>query len=408
MTQPAAPSSSPNAAFRAGARRRPRAWPRRTLAVAIVLLLLVVAVRVALDPIAQHYTRRGLAGVKGMNGDFQSVHVTVFPPRYELQELEVIQSPGGERPLLEVKRAVVSVDWRRLLRGQLVAELRLDEPEVELGQRAAAEAEADERKLRSTDIAPRLEALIPARIERIEVRRGTFAVRRPGDPAPPELRVRRIELAAENLATRAELTRGRPATVSLSAVLGESGDLSGFASADLFADGLDAAGHVALRGWNLAELYEPARVSTGLQLPQGTLDLFAEFEVEGGVIRGGVKPVLRNVEVRPTEDTIGNWLAAWAADAALDLFSDDVPGRDAVATVVPIHGRLDDPKAQLWPTVLSIIRNAFVQGIASGFAHLPPPRSEEKEGVLTQAAHALQKKHGPVEAQPQSEGGREP
>ena len=124
-----------------------------------MLLLLVVAVRVALDPIAQHYTRRGLAAVKGTNGDFQSVHVTVFPPRYEIQELEVIQSPGGKRPLLEVKRAVVSVDWRRLLRGQLVAELRLDEPEVELGQRAAAEAEADERKLRSTDIAPRLERI---------------------------------------------------------------------------------------------------------------------------------------------------------------------------------------------------------------------------------------------------------
>ena len=121
----------------------------------------------------------------------------------------------------------------------------------------------------------------------------------------------------------------------------------------------------------------------------------------GTLTRPGPSPVLKNVEVRPTEEGFGNQLKAWVADSALDLFSDRVPGRNAVATVVPIKGRLDDPKLQVWPTLLSVIRNAFVQGISSGFASLPPPTAKEKENVIEQAANALSKDAGPAKAQPE-------
>jgi len=53
------------------------------------------------------------------------------------------------------------------------------------------------------------------------------------------------------------------------------------------------------------DLIEP---KTKLQTPEGTLDLFAEFKAAAGAISGGVKPVLKNVEVRPTDDDLGNKL----------------------------------------------------------------------------------------------------
>src|SRR5688572_8738190 len=389
-------------------RGRRRAWPRRTLIVLLVLLVLAVVVRVVLDPIAEHYTREALAGAKGMESKFESVHVTVFPPGYEIHGLQVVEKPGGtwKRPLFDVERAAISVYWRRLFRGQIATELRLDEPKIRITQHSEApaevEKEVEKRKPESaSDVPAKLNAIMPARVERIEVRRGSFSFRDADSKKQPGIALSRIEMAVENLATRAELTEGRPATASLSAVLGKSGDLSGFVSADLFAKQLNIAGNMALRGWQVKELYELEKANTGLQTPQGTLDMFTDFKVKNGNISGGVKPVLKNVEVRPTEENLGNKIKAWAADTALDLFSDDVPGRDAVATVVPIQGKIDDPQAQVWPTVLSIVRNAFVQGIASGFAHLPPPRSGDKDSVITQAAEALTKDNGPAKAQPE-------
>jgi hypothetical protein len=409
-TVPSSPSSTRHGVPEHAVRHH-RAWPRRTLIALVALLVLVVTIRIVLDPIAEHYTRKALAEAQGMEGKLESVHVTVFPPGYEIRGLQVVEKPGGtwKRPLFDVERAAVSIYWQRLIRGQIASELRLDEPKIRITQHSEApdevKKEVEKRKPESaSDVPAKLNALLPARVERIEIRRGSFSFRDANSAKQPEIALSRIEMAVENLATRAKLAEGRPATASLSAVLGKSGDLSGFVSADLFAKQLNIAGNMALRGWQVKELYELEKANAELQTPQGTLDMFAEFKVKNGTISGGVKPVLKNVEVRPTEDSIGNKIKAWAADTALDLFSDDVPGRDAVATVVPIQGKIDDPQAQVLPTVLSIVRNAFVQGIASGFSHLPPPRSGDKDGVLTQAADALQKDNGPAKAQPEGKG----
>jgi hypothetical protein len=84
----------------------------------------------------------------------------------------------------------------------------------------------------------------------------------------------------------------------------------------------------------------------------------------------------------------------------VDLLSDDNSGRDAIATVIPIRGNIKDPKAQLVPTVMGVVRNAFVIGLNGGFAGLPPKTAPEKEGVFKQTVQALKKDAGPPEAQP--------
>ena len=126
----------------------------------------------------------------------------------------------------------------------------------------------------------------------------------------------------------------------------------------------------------------------------------AEKKPDSQPVSGGVKPVLKNVKVRPTEDDFGNKLKAWIADKGLRLFSDRVPDRNAVVTVIPIKGRLDDPDVQLWPSVLGVVRNAFVEGISSGFTHLPPPTADKPQGKFEQVKKALKKDEGPPEAQP--------
>jgi hypothetical protein len=47
-----------------------------------------------------------------------------------------------------------------------------------------------------------------------------------------------------------------------------------------------------------------------------------------------------------------------------------------------------------------VIRNAFVEGISSGFTHLPPPTAEKQEGKIEQLREGLKKEAGPPEAQP--------
>jgi hypothetical protein len=163
---------------------------------------------------------------------------------------------------------------------------------------------------------------------------------------------------------------------------------------------------MAVKGWKVAELFDLIEPATDLQTPEGTLDVFAEFTAANGRILGGVKPVAKNVKVRPTEDDFGNKLKAWLADKGLRLFSDRVPDRNAVVTIIPINGRLDHPDMQLWPTVLGVVRNSFVEGISSGFTHLPPQTADKPQGKLEQIEARSNKDEGPPRAQPRADARR--
>jgi hypothetical protein len=401
MTQvPTHSSTAPSDSSFAPAARH-RAWPHWTLIVLICIVAFVLLIRLLLDPVAAHYTRKALHEAEGIDGDFDAVHVSVLPPGYTIQNLRVIESPGGswKRPMFEAERTSVELEWTKLLHGELSARLRVDEPKINVVVRKKAAAPSPQQPVPNPR--ERLSQLLPARVDRIEIRGGDFVFQDLTAPRQPSIGLHRIEVAAENLATRAGLAHGQPATVSASAELGKSGAVTAFMSADLFAKQLSAAGNAELRGWKMAELYDFEAPATQLQTPKGTLDMFAEFKIKEGAISGGVKPLLKNVEVKPADSGIGPSIKAWLADSALHLFSDRVPGRDAVATVVPIQGRVDKPDVQLWPTVLSILRNAFVEGISSGFSHLPPPVADEKQGPLSQAADTLSKKGRP-QAQPES------
>jgi hypothetical protein len=377
-------------------------WLRRVLIAAVVVMAVVIGVRLALDPVAAHFTRKALNEGDGLRGDFQRVHVTVFPPGYEISRLKLAERlrdgvVDWKHPLLYSERVGVRLDWRELFRGRLAVTARLDEPKAVLSSR-------DKKPLKIPDVRGALARVLPARINRVEVRDGEFLYRDLTAPRDPQLWVHDIEVALENLATRAEMSGGRPVTMSGRAELGRSGEVTLFVSANPFAKKLEFAGEAAVRGWKVAELFDLIEPATELQTPKGTLDVFAEFKAAGGRISGGVKPVLKNVEVRPTKDDFGNKLKAWLADTGIELFSDRVPDRNAVATVVPIKGKLDDPELQLWPTVLGVIRNAFVEGISSGFAHLPPRTAEKPQGKVEQIQRALDKDEGPPDAQPAPQG----
>lgn len=335
-------------------------WPRRALFALGLLLVLAVVVRVLLDPIAAHFTRRGLSKSVAMSSDFQSVHVTLFPPSYDIRRLKIIESRGGDwhHPLFYAERAGVVLDWRRLLHGELIAHLRLDGPKIIVTARPTP----------GSGITAALGRMISARVDRGEVREGEFLLRDAAAPHRPEIWLHHIELTAENLATRAKLERGHPATVSAHAILDHSGAVSFSASADPFAAKMEFTGDLAIRGWKVAELYELEESRAKLQTPKGTLDLFAEFRARRGAISGTVRSVLKNVEVLPTEEEFGSRLKAWVADKRLRLVSNRVPGGNAVETVVSIEGRLDGPDVHLWPTVLGVVRNALVEGISAGFA----------------------------------------
>jgi hypothetical protein len=379
-------------------------WLRRLVIVLAILVGLAVVIRLIVDPIATHYTRKGLAEAEGISGDFLRVHVTLLPPGYEIRRLNIRETRGGHvtegQPLLYVRAARVSLDWRALFHARVGASVTLDHPKVTVLNRPTKKAKKKELPAEVPDMRPALRQMFPARVDRIDVIDGEILLRDLTIDTHPELWLHRIDATVKNLATRRELAEGQQVTLAMHGRLGKSGAVALEASADPFAPPLKFDGEFTLRDWQLAELFDFETAAADVHTPAGTIDIFAKFKGRKGAISGGVKPILKNVKIRPADQDFGTKLKAWIADEGLKLFSHQgSEGREA-GTVIPIEGRLDEPDVQVWPTILGIVRNAFVEGITGGFSSLPPPAAEKKQGVFEQMKNALKKDAGPPKAQP--------
>jgi hypothetical protein len=352
-------------------------WPRRLLFVSGLAVALVILLRILLDPLAAHVTRRLLNEPEAVSGNFQKVHVSLFPPAYEIRRLKIIEARDGDgrHPLFYAESTKIIFECRRIWHAEFVASLRLDDLKIVVTARPAKAPKQGLAMAKIPILGDALEGLLPAWVDKVEVHEGELLFRDPTAPHHPQIWLHHIELSAENVSTRTRPSRVPLSTVRVHAMLGHSGAFTFVGSADLFATKPQFAGDLAVRGWNVAELYALEESAMKLQTPKGTMDIFAKFKAQSGVISGWVKPVLKNVEVRPTEAGFGNGLKAWVVDRGLHLFSDSVPEGNVFATIIPIEGRLDRLDAQPWPTIMGVVRNAFVEGITTGFGH--PPRQPE-------------------------------
>ena len=293
--------------------------------------------------------------------------------------------PGERDHLLEASWKEVVIKATKQEGGRDVgAAVKLVAPEIRLFHAAAeppdAKPKANEKSDRppaeAIDLTQELRKVTPLDVDHVDILDGQVAFIDTSRVERPELWIHDLQLSVENLVTRLHLADGRPALLTASGTVAHSGKMTVFVTAEPFEKGLTFSGRAAVIGLQTAELYRFIEPATKMQAPEGTIDIFVEFDCRNGVLTGGVKPVLKNVKVRPTNKNPFTVLKAWAADLAVKIFSDRVEDRNAVATVVPIKGSLTGPNVQLWPTILGVLRNAFVEGLTSGYAHLPPPSSD--------------------------------
>lgn len=228
----------------------------------------------------------------------------------------------------------------------------------------------------------------PIDVDRVEIHGGELVIYEPSGKRVL-LWLHGLEISLENIATRRWLTEGRPVLLSVAGKVQKTGALTMFLTADPFGSGLNFSGRAAVNHLETDDLYQLLRATLQLHAPEGVLDVYAAFQARQGRISGGVKPILRGPEIEPAGGGLFTRVKAFFADLVTDVAADDVRGRDAVATVIPIEGQLTSPAVQLWPAVLGILYNGFITGVQASFAGLPPATAPERHSRGEQAWRVL-------------------
>lgn len=360
-------------------RTAPRPWYRKRWVWLLAgLVLVVIGVRLALNPVADHYTRRWLNQFPTLGGDYEGLSISVLPPALELRDLRLYEKPrvGNEPPLVQAERVRGRLMVGRLLQGDLVVRARMDEPKLSYVIRKPVEREVEETARRLEEPARELLRLVRAlpahTTERLELRDGELLIVDAREQGSPSVHVHGLEATLENLPTSAELSGGLPTLFAASGTVEESGQLSLFLTLDTFQKQPTFAGRMRLSGQQLSDFNDLVRAKADVTIPKGTMDLSAVFVARDGRIHGSLKPDLKGMDFKAADDDLGSKIKAALGDVALSLTEDQRPGEDRLATVVPINGRLKKPGIGLGSAVVGVLRNAFVEGIASGFKGMVP------------------------------------
>ncbi len=343
-----------------------------------VLWLTVLLVR---EPLTRYATHKAFGAIPGWEAEVADAHLSFFPLVYSVSGLHLVPEDKS-LPIFYVKRLDTGVFWGDLLRERLNAWANLDRVKMTFFL----------IPIHIPDLAAVLQKVMPLSIERMQCKHGEITVAfrhsRSDDPEKPEgegpqLWFHDLEATLEGLATRPEL-EPHATTLALRSTMARTGKVSAFVTVDLLTHGaITFSGQLRLVDLNLADL-DSVLAPAGLRLA-GTFDLKARFGVDHGELTGALEPVLKHGHVEALGGDLGKKLELALADDGIQLLSDRVPGRDALVTIIPMHGNLNRPKFDVWAAVSGVLRNAFVVGLSESLQQLPAPHPEGRNS--TSAGH---------------------
>ena len=263
-------------------------------------------------------------------------------------------------PFLVIQRADLSIQWAALFHGRLVGEVILDQRVMHI----LASEELNKEPSKDSWVKT-MKALMPMTINRLQVNAGKFAYLDLNKKPMTDLHIDQMQLTALNLANVEKKGKSLPSHVSLTGTSIGGGRLKADMDVNALKEIPDMAMGLSLTGTNLLSLNAFFEGNAKMDVERGNIDIFSKFTLKDGQMDGYVKPFIKNLKVLDVKKDIkkkGGILRV-AKKAIVGLFAKVVtnPKTKKIATVIPIHGNVKDPKTSGWTTFVGILKNAFIQ-----------------------------------------------
>jgi hypothetical protein len=335
---------------------------RILLALGIVVVLLVGA-RVALPHYIKDRVNRGLMALESYDGRVEDVDVAVWRGAYRLEGLRIVKT-GSRQPaaFFYGPRIDLSVEWRSLLHGRLVARCVMWSPTVNL---VRAQVEAQSQLGTEVNWADALEKTFPFRFNSIVVHDGTATFRAPGIGSKDALVASNIDGQITNMTNVIESGKETFAGFKATAAVLGNGTAAVAGSANPLARTPTFDVNLTVKNVQLPKVNPWLREYIKADAEAGDFELYTELAAADGKFRGYAKPIMKNVDIYSSEEPEENpFKRLWEGlvDFAAEVLEDEET--DQVAARIPFSGSIKNPKAGILETVVSVLRNAFVSAFA--------------------------------------------
>ncbi|WNW00724.1 DUF748 domain-containing protein [Tenacibaculum sp. HL-MS23] len=353
---------------------------RKRYIIPATLIVLLISFRLYLPTLVKNYVNENLAEIPGFYGQVKEIDISLYRGAYVIHGLYLNKvNAKTQVPFLKFLKTDISVEWKSLFEGEIVAEIIMDNAEIiyvfEDQETTPEEGIAD-----VDDWTKVLTDLVPLKINRFEMHNGKFAfVQLSADPNI-DLSISKVELTAKNLRNVAEKGRTLPSTINITGVSFGGGDLKLDGKMNIIKEIPDMDIAFSLKNADAKALNDFTIFYAGIDFESGKAELYSEIAIADGYLKGYMKPLLTNSKFIGKED--GFLETLWEGFVVFFKTILKNHSTDTIATEIPIEGDLNNVKAGIFPTIGGIFKNAWInafKGETDGSIEFKDAFKEDKE-----------------------------
>ena len=329
-----------------------------------VALTILIAIRAVLPSAIERFINRQLAAIEGYDGRVEDVDLGIWRGAAAVEGVRIVRTTDerNNEPFFDCDRINVSIEWKSLMAGSLVAEGDVVRPVLNLVQ---AKDKEEQQLGTETKWPTFLADYYPFDINTFRVHDGTVRLRTPQIPAEQALVAQNVQAVLSNLTNVVDSEKESfarfevQATVLDDAPLRINGSLNPLAQQPTFDVNLQ------LESVALKELNPWLRQYAKADAQAGTFQLYMEIAAADGAFQGYAKPLMQDVDIYGSEEQNDSLLRkAWEGIVEFATNIVENEDEDQVGARVPFSGTIQDPDTNIWQTIASVLRNAFVSAFA--------------------------------------------
>jgi len=342
----------------------PDFFKRKKAGIALLsVIVLLVAIRISLPFVLLHFANKNLKTLKGYTGNIEDIDLALYRGAYKICAInidKVDSATGKQTPFMSARQIDLSVEWKGLLRGNIVGELIFDSPEVRFTLEKVEPAQVQKD---TADFRELLKDFMPLKINRMEMLNGKLRFIDSTSKPMVDIEMTAISMSATNLRNVYDSVSLLPAVVVMTADVYE-----GFFKLNMKLNPLASKPtfdlNVSLDSTNLVLLNDFFQAYAKIDVSRGTFGLYTEVASEQGQFTGYIKPLISDLKVVGAEDRDDNiFRKMWEAIVGTTAELLENQKKDQIATRIPLDGNLDDPNVRIWYAMIEVLRNGFIRAL---------------------------------------------
>ncbi|WAJ72407.1 DUF748 domain-containing protein [Catenovulum adriaticum] len=333
-------------------------------------LIVLVILRLLAPFFVQQIANRSLQNAEGITGSIGDVDLQLYRGAYNIQNIAIyaIDLDNNKKPLLSIKQLDLSLLWSALFSGNIVTKMQIQQPEIVIYDNEPDVTPTDEhQKLTNEDTWIGLaNDIVLFSIDKVSISDGKITLINSKNEDQTNTYISDLHGQATNITNSQELSKSLASQFTFTGKLMGESSLKLKGQLDTLTKKANFDFNAEMQRFPIQHIDSAIKFYTPFDIEAGAIDGAMELVCKDGQIDGYLKAGIYDLNVFSWREDIeqdDDGPLTFIFENTMELFGNILENNDSdlVAARIPISGTLDNAEVSTLATLISLIKNAFVE-----------------------------------------------